>query len=199
MSDRSPSTRHRTKDRRTPRWSRATELLAAGRTGAVVVDTEAGRVLVEATVPAPRLVVVGKAAVAGDIVHLAGWLGWSAEQFTSAPDAASAVTLLGPHDAVVVLDHGIEATGPLLADALTRGVGYVGALGSRTTQARRAEHLRRLGVADDALARVHGPTGLDLGASTRAETALAICAEITATRTGRSSRPLRETSGPIQA
>jgi xanthine dehydrogenase accessory factor len=144
-------------------------------------------------------VVVGDAAVAGGIVHLAAWLGWSAEQFATAADAAAAVATLGDRDALVVLDHGITATGPLLAVALAAGVGYVGALGSRATQARRAEHLRALGAPADAVARLHGPTGLDLGASSRAETALSICAEITASRTGRSARPLRDSSGPIQA
>ena len=96
-----------------------------------------------------------------------------------------------------VHDHGLAATGPLLAEALRARVGYVGALGSRRTQERRAEHLRGLGVDDDELQRLHGPGGLDLGPATAREIALAILAELAAVRSGRSGQPLRQTTERI--
>ena len=91
-----------------------------------------------------------------------------------------------------------SSTCPPIVGALATGVGYIGAMGSRRTHAERVERLREAGVDDDGLARVHAPIGLDLGARTPEETAVAICAEIIATRTGRlDPRSLRETDGPI--
>jgi xanthine dehydrogenase accessory factor len=177
----------------------ALELLGRGRSASALETTAEGRFLLEATLPIPRLLVVGTAALAGDLVHLAGWLGWSAEQFADADLAAGAAEALLPCDALVVFDHGLTRSGPLLAAALRSRAGYVGALGSRRTQARRAEHLRDLGVEEEFLARLHGPTGLDLGAANRAEIAMSICAEITAERSHHSARPLRETDGRIQS
>jgi xanthine dehydrogenase accessory factor len=72
-------------------------------------------------------------------------------------------------------------------------------MGSRRTHAARVERLRDEGVDDAGLARVMAPIGLDLGARTPEETAVAICAEIIALRTGRVTgvAPLRDTDGPI--
>ena len=153
--------------------------------------------LVEATIPVTRLVVVGAAALADDLVGLADWLGWSAVRHDDPDDARAELLSLGPRDAIVVLDHGLTATAPLLAEALAAPVGYVGALGSRRTQQRRADHLRAQGVGHDALDRLHGPTGLDLGPTTAREIALSILAEITAVRSGRGGRPLKEGSERI--
>jgi xanthine dehydrogenase accessory factor len=86
-----------------------------------------------------------------------------------------------------------------LTGALRAGAGYVGALGSRRTQAERVQRLRLAGMREDELARLHAPCGLDLGARTPEETALSILAEVVAARTGRSGESLRATSGPIQA
>lgn len=174
----------------------AARLVAAGSTRAEIIETATGAVLVEVTVPAPRLLVVGRAALADDIVDLARRLGWSADTAT-ADDAITETGKLTDRDAIVVLDHALTASGPLLAAALRGSVGYVGALGSRRTQARRAEHLKSLGVTDVELARLHGPTGLDLGAANAPETALSICAEIIAVRSGRSALPLRDHDGRI--
>ncbi len=176
---------------------RAFALLAAGRSGAAVESSDDGQVLVEATVPGTRLVVVGSAALAGDLVHLAGTLGWTGELVDDVDLASAVLGELGPQDAIIVLDHGLTRTGPLLARALAGPVGYVGALGSRRTQHKRTEHLRTLGVTEDALDRLHGPAGLDLGPTNRAEIALSICAEILAIRSGRSALPLRDSEGFI--
>jgi xanthine dehydrogenase accessory factor len=175
----------------------ALELLRAQRSAARIVETPDGTVLVEAHLPTPRLCVVGSAALTDDIVAMGRTLGWDAHRVTDVDAALADVGELGPRDAVVVLDHDVRSTGPVLAAALDGSVGYVGALGSRRTQRRRVEYLGRLGLGATELDRLHGPTGLDLGAANRAETALSICAEIIRERSGRSGRSLRETTGSI--
>ena len=104
---------------------------------------------------------------------------------------------LGPRDAVCVLTHDHKFDVPAIAAAARTGVGYLGAMGSRRTHAGRVERLREAGVADDDIARVMSPIGLDLGARTPEETAVSICAEIIALRTGRVAQSLRDAAGPI--
>jgi xanthine dehydrogenase accessory factor len=172
--------------------------LAALRAGRAVgeVHTVAGHaVVVEAHVPATRLVVVGEAELATALGAQGRFLGWEVE-VTDGPEAAVAVASLGPRDAAVVLSHDPDVDTPALAAALPTGC-YVGALGSRHTQAARIERLTQLGVIRDDLGRIHGPVGLDLGARTPEETAVAIVAEILAHRSGRMAGSLREGSGPI--
>lgn len=106
---------------------------------------------------------------------------------------------LGPRDAVCVLTHDAKFDVPAIVAALRTPVGYLGAMGSRRTHEKRVERLREEGVDDDGLARLMAPIGLDLGARTPEETAIAILAEIIAVRTGRARTiaPLRESTGPI--
>jgi xanthine dehydrogenase accessory factor len=104
---------------------------------------------------------------------------------------------LGPRDAVCVLTHDHKFDVPAIAAAVKTRVGYLGAMGSRRTHAGRVDRLREAGVADDDIARVRSPIGLDLGARTPEETAVSICAEIIAQRTGRVAQSLRDTAGPI--
>ena len=98
-----------------------------------------------------------------------------------------------------MLTHDDKFDVPLLKAALETEALYVGAIGSRRNQARRRERLLEEGVSKEALARIHGPAGLDLGGGTPAETALAIVAEIVAVRAGRSGGSLREAKGRIHA
>jgi xanthine dehydrogenase accessory factor len=91
---------------------------------------------------------------------------------------------LGPRDAVCVLTHDTKFDVPAIIAALATDVGYIGAMGSRRTKARREEKLREAGVDDAGLDRVRAPIGLDLGARTPEETAISICAEIIASQTG---------------
>ena len=104
---------------------------------------------------------------------------------------------LGPRDAVCVLTHDAKFDVPAIVGALATRVGYLGAMGSRKTHTKRAERLREAGVDDEGLARVMAPIGLDIGARTPEETAIAICAEIIALHTGRRVASLRDGSGPI--
>jgi xanthine dehydrogenase accessory factor len=76
--------------------------------------------------------------------------------------------------------------------ALRSPAAYVGAIGSRKTQAARRERLQEAGLTEEELNRLRGPIGLDLGGHEPAETALAILAEMTAARYGGSTRPMRE-------
>jgi xanthine dehydrogenase accessory factor len=104
---------------------------------------------------------------------------------------------LGPRDAVCVLTHDHKFDVPAITAALETAVGYIGAMGSRRTHADRVQRLRAEGVDDTALGRVMGPIGLDLGARTPEETAISICAEIIALRTGRTVGSLRDGEGSI--
>ena len=96
------------------------------------------------------------------------------------PQEALDARTLRPQDAVVVLTHDPKFDVPALEVALKSRVGYVGLLGSTTTQEKRYAALRERGFDDQALARIHGPVGLDLGGRRPAEIALAILAEIVA-------------------
>jgi xanthine dehydrogenase accessory factor len=104
---------------------------------------------------------------------------------------------LGPRDAVCVLTHDAKFDVPAIIAALATEVGYLGAMGSRRTTEQRAERLRDEGVTDADLGRLMAPIGLDLGARTPEETAVAICAEMIARRTGRDAPSLSQGTGPI--
>jgi xanthine dehydrogenase accessory factor len=109
-------------------------------------------------------------------------------------------TTLGPRDAVCILTHDAKFDVPAIQGALATTVGYIGVMGSRTTHAKRMERLAEVGIDDpDDLARLMSPIGLDIGARTPEETAISICAEIIASRTGHHVPSLRDSEGPIHA
>jgi len=108
------------------------------------------------------------------------------------PDEVADEIDLGPNDAVAVLSHDVKFDEPAIVEALRRGCRYVGAVGSRKTQADRRARLRAAGVSDADLDRLRGPVGLDLGGRAPAETALAILAEIVAERYGGTGTPMKE-------
>jgi xanthine dehydrogenase accessory factor len=175
----------------------ARELLAAGREATRTVEQGGTSVLVEAFVPVSRLLVVSEPGViAAALAAQAGLLGWETTVSGDLDESLAAVGELSAGDAVVVLthDHGIDCA--VLAAAVA-GDAYVGALGSRNTQRRRQESLAELGIGEELRARIHGPVGLDLGARVPPETALAICAEILAVRSGRDAASLSTGNGPI--
>ena len=96
------------------------------------------------------------------------------------PDEALADFALDARSAVVTLSHDAKIDEPALGVALRSDCFYIGALGSQRTQAKRRDRLREAGHDEAALARIHGPVGLDLGARSPAEIALSIAAEICA-------------------
>lgn len=175
-------------------------------------------VFVESFTPPPRMVVVGAVDFTAALVRVAKVLGFvvtvcdAREVFATRarfPEADEIVVEwpdrylrdlaepLGSSDAVCVLTHDVKFDVPALVEALASGAGYIGAMGSRGTHAERTERLREAGVDDAGLARISAPIGLDLGARTPEETAVAICAEIIAHRTGRPGGRLRGGTGPI--
>lgn len=174
----------------------AKALLHEGRTTSRRVETDAGTALVEAWVPAPRLVVVGSGEVAAAIEAQAGLLGWETRA-TDATDVDPLLDWAGATAALIVLSHDPHVDVPALAAGLARPTPYVGAMGSRGTQSRRVDRLAASGLADEQLDRIHRPIGLNLGGRRAAEVALAIVAEILAVHCGRDARPLRDSSGPI--
>ncbi|MGZ4194172.1 MAG: XdhC family protein [Solirubrobacteraceae bacterium] len=113
------------------------------------------------------------------------------------PQDVMADVELGPRDAVLVFTHDPKFDEPALVAAVATNAGYIGALGSRQTTADREDRLRRAGVGDADLARIHAPCGLDIGSRTAEETAVSVLAEIIAARAQRAGSPLRQTSGPI--
>jgi xanthine dehydrogenase accessory factor len=104
---------------------------------------------------------------------------------------------LGARDAVCVLTHDTKFDVPAIVGALATDVGYLGAMGSRRTHAKRVDRLREAGVTDEGLGRIRAPIGLDIGGRTPEETAVSICAEIIAVRTGHHPASLRDSAGPI--
>lgn len=110
-----------------------------------------------------------------------------------------AATAVDSRTVLAVLTHDEKFDIPLLETALTLDVAYIGAMGSRRTHDRRMRLLAEAGVDAVALARLHSPIGLDVGASTPEETAVSILAEVIAVRSGSSGAPLRAGSGPIHA
>jgi xanthine dehydrogenase accessory factor len=107
---------------------------------------------------------------------------------------------LGPRDAVCVLTHDPKFDVPAIVGALRTRVGYIGVMGSRKTHAKRMERLAEVGVtAPEDIDRILAPIGLDIGARSPEESAISICAEIIARRTGKAAPSLREATGPIHA
>lgn len=176
----------------------ASRLRRYGRRGDVAV-------FVESFVPPPRMVIVGAAGFAGALSQVARVLGYrvilcdAREAFATAGrfPAAHEVVVDWPHgllarigpgltarDAVCVLTHEPRFDVPAIVAALGTDAGYVGAMGSRRTHRDRTRRLREAGVGEADLARLYSPIGLDLGALTPEETAVSICAEVLATRTG---------------
>lgn len=126
----------------------------------------------------PHLLLVGDGPVVEALEGLCAALGW--------PTTVSAVEVpVRPeHDVVVVTSHHDDVDGPVIRAALAAGTPYVGAMGSRATQARRREWLLAHGVTEGGLQRLHAPIGLDIGAQAPGEIALAVLAEVVAVRRG---------------
>ncbi|CUR59082.1 hypothetical protein NOCA2570015 [metagenome] len=125
-----------------------------------------------------KVLVVGDGPVTDALVPMVSALGWA---------VSSSSEVSSPVDAVIVTSHHEDVDGPAIKAALALGTEYVGAMGSRRTQARRREWLLANGVSASALGALHAPIGLDIGADEPGEIAISILAEIVAVRRGRLS------------
>ncbi|GAA3763602.1 XdhC/CoxI family protein [Streptomyces tremellae] len=197
-------------------------LLAAGRTGTAVIGAEGSRcgrpvtLLVESSVPPPRMIVFGAVDFAAALVRAGKFLGHHVTVCDARPVFATADRFPGADEVVVewphrylgatatdartvlcVLTHDAKFDVPLLEVALRLPVAYVGAMGSRRTHEQRLGRLREAGLTERELAALRSPIGLDLGARTPEETALSIAAEIVAVRHGGTGAPLTATRTPI--
>jgi xanthine dehydrogenase accessory factor len=176
---------------------RARALLRRGATATERTTVADVDVLVDLWVPVPTVVVIGPGAIADALAAQADVLGWAHRRADTVAEADAAVAAFTDADVVVLLDHD-PAFDAVLRTGL-KGRGFLGALGSRRTQAARRERLLAAGVTEAELARIHGPVGLDLGARTPAETAVSIVGEVLAARSGRDPSALGVAAGPIGA
>lgn len=131
----------------------------------------------------PQMIVVGAGPIGAAVVEQAGLLGWQAKVVTDLATVGGYIAPLSAIDKVVIAAHDLELAGTALAAALESDTGYIGSLGSRKMQSDRADWLAYRGVED--LDRVHGPAGLDIGADSPQEIAVAIAAEAIASSAGR--------------
>ncbi|OKK04571.1 MULTISPECIES: XdhC/CoxI family protein [unclassified Streptomyces] len=200
----------------------ARAMLDAGRTGTVTIGQDGSRcgqpltLLVESSVPAPRMIVFGAIDFAAALVRIGKFLGYHVTVCDARPvfatparfPEADEVVVEWPHEylsrtevdgrtVLCVLTHDAKFDVPLLELALKLPVAYIGAMGSRRTHEDRNERLREAGVTELELARLRSPIGLDLGARTPEETALSIAAEIVASRRGGSGVSLTGAHTPI--
>jgi xanthine dehydrogenase accessory factor len=198
--------------------------LEAGRTGVRhygqhgEAREDAVAVFIESFVPPPQMVIFGAVDFTAALARLAKLLGYRVTVCDARPVFATTRRFpmadevvnewpdrhlervgpaLGPRDAVCVLTHDHKFDVPAIVGACRTDVGYLGAMGSRRTHAARVERLREAGLTDADVARVRAPIGLDLGGRTPEETAVSICAEIIALRTGRAPTALSDSTGPI--
>jgi xanthine dehydrogenase accessory factor len=171
-------------------------------------QTAEGRVFLTVHVPAPQLVIIGAVHISQALAPIGTLLDYdvtivdprtafaSPERFPDVkviaewPDTALPPLHVDRYTAFVALTHDPKIDDPALIHALSRDCFYIGALGSRKTHGRRIERLKAQGVSDANLARIQAPIGLDIGAVSPAEIAVAIIAQIT--------ERLREETEPAQ-
>jgi xanthine dehydrogenase accessory factor len=173
-------------------------------------------VFVQSFVPPPRMIVFGAIDFARAVARIGRFLGYhvtvcdaravfaTTKRFPEAdevvcewPHRYLARTEVDERTVICVLTHDPKFDVPVLELALRTPACYVGAMGSRRTHDDRLARLRESGLSEVELERLASPIGLDIGARTPEETAVAIAGEIVARRSQASGRPLSETAGPI--
>ena len=199
-------------------------LLEGGRTETVHFGPQGQRrmedvaVFVQAFAPPPHMYVFGAIDFASAVAKVGKFMGYrvtvcdarpvfaTRDRFPTAdevvvawPDEFLKTAEVDKRSVICVLTHDPKFDVPVLVEALKTGAGYIGAMGSRRTHNNRTARLREEGITDEQLARISSPVGLDIGARTPEETAIAIAGEIIALHTGHSGGRLAERSGPIHA
>lgn len=198
--------------------------LEAGRTGVRHYGPEgqaredAVHVFVESFAPPPQMLIFGAVDFTAALARVAKVLGYRVTVCDARPVFATAARFpmadelvvdwpnrllekvgptLGQRDAICVLTHDPKFDVPALTEGLKTAAGYIGAMGSRRTTDDRNARLVAEGITTADLERIKAPVGLDIGARTPEETAVSICAEIIALRTGREAPSLTDSDGPI--
>jgi xanthine dehydrogenase accessory factor len=161
-------------------------------------DTPQGKVFLTVHVPSPQLVITGAVHISQTLAPIGHLLGYDVtivdprtafatiERFPDVkviaewPDVALPPLNVDRYTAFVALTHDPKIDDPALLHALQRDCFYIGALGSKKTHAKRIARLKEQAMTDADIARIHAPIGLDIGAVSPAEIAVAIMAEITA-------------------
>ena len=199
-------------------------MLEGGRTGMRHYGPRGQRRMEDVTVfiqsfaPPPRMYVFGAIDFASAVAKIGKFMGYrvtvcdaravfaTRERFPTAddvivawPDEFLKTAEVDPRTVICVLTHDPKFDVPVLKAALKTPAGYIGAMGSRRTHNNRTARLKEEGATEEELARIASPVGLDIGARTPEETAVAIAGEIIAFRTGHSGGRLSERSGPIHA
>ena len=199
-------------------------MLEGGRTGTRHYGTHGQRRMEDVTVfiqsfaPPPRMYVFGAIDFASAVARIGKFMGYrvtvcdarpvfaTRERFPIAdeivvawPDEFLKTAEVDTRTVICVLTHDPKFDVPVLKASLATPAGYIGAMGSRRTHNNRTARLKEEGVSEEELARISSPIGLDIGARTPEETAVAIAGEIIALRTGHSGGRLSERSGPIHA
>jgi len=180
------------------------QALVADRSGEIEIEDR--RLFVQARVPDPRLIIVGAVHITQALAPMAALAGYeiivvdprrafaTAERFPGLtlshdwPDEALDAIRLDARSAVVTLTHDPKLDDPALDRALRSPAFYIGSLGSRKTHAARLHRLTQAGFDEAALARIHGPAGLFIGAKSPAEIAVSVLAQLTAARHGQPTR-----------
>jgi xanthine dehydrogenase accessory factor len=168
--------------------------LLSGKSG--IVDIEGERLFLNVHLPPPRIVVIGAVHISQALAPMAALAGFAVtiidprtafatpERFAGIdlhadwPDEVFATQPLDRYTAMVAVTHDPKIDDPGLIAALQAGCFYVGALGSRKTHAKRVERLSSVGFEQSAIDTIHAPIGLDIGAATPAEIAVAILADV---------------------
>ncbi len=173
-------------------------------------------VFVQSFAPPPRMLVFGAIDFAAAVARIGKFLGYRVtvcdarpvfatssrfpeadEVITDWPHRYLSRSVTDDRTVICVLTHDPKFDVPLLELALRMPAACIGAMGSRRTHADRLERLRQAGMTEAELARLRSPIGLDLGARTPEETAVAIAAELIQLRWGGSGQPLTSTAGRI--
>src|SRR5712672_520387 len=159
--------------------------IRSGKSG--MEETPQGKFFLTVHVPSARLVITGAVHISQALAPMAKQLGYdvtivdprtafaTAERFPDVrviaqwPDEALPPLGIDHYTAFAALTHDPKIDDPALAHALSRDCFYIGALGSKKTHARRVERLKGQGMSEDAVARIHSPIGLDIGAVSPAE------------------------------
>jgi xanthine dehydrogenase accessory factor len=171
--------------------------LRMGKSG--MEETAQGRVFLTVHVPSARLVITGAVHISQALAPVAKLVGYdvtivdprtafaSEERFPDVkliaewPDTALPPLNIDRYTAFVALTHDPKIDDPALLHALQRDCFYIGALGSKKTHAKRVDRLKKAGLGEADIARIHAPIGLSIGAISPSEIAIAIMAEITQT------------------